>query len=686
MNNISEENVFPLIASSIHAEEIIAAVDSVLSGQFTMSVKVREFEKKFAEKVGSPFAVMCNSGSSGNLLSFAAVFNKVRASKVKSGCEVLIPAVCWSTSLWPIIQMGLKPVFVDVDPSTLNINIRDLQAKITSNSVAICMVHVLGNTCNMDELMKIVNQHSLVLIEDTCESLGSTYRGKSLGTFGEFGTFSFYFSHHITTGEGGMVTCKTQEDADLLKCLRAHGWSREQTNKESIHAQNPQIDPRFCFINLGYNLRPTEIAGALGLCQLERLDSMNSNRKANRARLLTSIKADCRWESQLMFPEAPANSDPAWFGFVGILHPSMEYLQKDYLEHLSSREIENRPIISGNFITQPAIKTLELECELKDKIFPGADYLGNCGFFIGIHTYPLSEKQIAYLTDSLLDFDFKRECVMVTGGSGIVGSALREYVENSEAEKCRKWIFLSSKDGDLRNLNATDELFRHHKPTKVIHLAVKLMAGGDMVTYGASLLKDNVQIDANDSQIPMSEKDLHAGPCHPSYEAYGCAKRQLEILSRSYRKQYGSNFVTLLPTNILGKKKELRTDGPVVESLIAKAINAKRSNTPFVCRGSGQPIRQFCYAPDLAKVVVWALDSYNDEDPLNIAGPEISIKELAERIASLVGLESDVVYDLSYSDGPMKRTVSVDKLKSIWPEFESTTFAAALESIISELN
>ena len=486
----SSENVFPLIASSIYSEEIIAAVDSVLSSQFTMSIKVREFEKKFAEKVGSPFAVMCNSGSSANLLSFAAVFNKLRSSKVKVGSEVLIPAVCWSTSLWPIVQMGLKPVFVDVDPLTLNINIRDLQAKITPSSVAICLVHVLGNTCNMDDLMKIVNQHSLVLIEDTCESLGSTYRDKALGTFGDFGTFSFYFSHHITTGEGGMVTCKTQEDADLLKCLRAHGWSREQSNKEVIHAENPHVDPRFCFINLGYNLRPTEIAGALGLCQLQRLDSMNSNRKANRARLITSIKSDPRWDSQFVFPEAPENSDPAWFGFVGILQRGMEYLQKDYLKHLSSRGIENRPIISGNFITQPAIKTLGLDHALKDETFPGADYLGSCGFFIGIHTYPLTKKQIAYLTDSILDFDFKRECIMVTGGSGIVGSALKEFVQNSEAEKVRKWIFLSSKDGDLRDIAATDELFRHHKPIKVIHLAVKLMAGGDMVSLSLlALLK-----------------------------------------------------------------------------------------------------------------------------------------------------------------------------------------------------
>jgi len=482
-SKVTDPSAFPLIASSIYAEEIIAAVDSVLSCQFTMSVKVKEFEKIFAEKVGSPFAVMCNSGSSGNLLAFAAVFNKMRCKKLSSGCEVLIPAVCWSTSLWPILQMGLKPVFVDVDPLTLNINIRDLQAKITDSSVAICMVHVLGNTCNMDDLMKIVCKYNLVLIEDTCESLGSKYDGKSLGTFGDFGTYSFYFSHHITTGEGGMITCKTQEDVDLLKCLRAHGWSREQSNKDVIHAENPQIDPRFCFINLGYNLRPTEISGALGLCQIRRLDSMNSNRNANRARLIVSIKSHPKWDSQFIFPEAPAKCVPAWFGFVGILPRNMEYLHKDFLTHLTRLGIENRPIISGNFVNQPAMKILELEDVHKGGPYPGADHLGSCGFFIGVHTYPLSESQITYLTNSLLDFDFKKECVMVTGGTGIVGSALKEYVEKVGASKTRKWIFLSSMDGDLRNLDETEELFRHHKPKRVVHLAVKLMAGGDMVVF-----------------------------------------------------------------------------------------------------------------------------------------------------------------------------------------------------------
>jgi GDP-L-fucose synthase len=236
------------------------------------------------------------------------------------------------------------------------------------------------------------------------------------------------------------------------------------------------------------------------------------------------------------------------------------------------------------------------------------------------------------------------------------------------------------------------------------------MAGGDMGTYGASLLHDNVRMDGNvlycaqkygatkvvsllssfaypkDASIPLSEKDLHEGSCHPSYEAYGNAKRQLEILSRSYRKQYGLDSITILPTNILGKKKVLRTDGPVVESLIAKAIISLESNTPFVCRGSGKPVRQFCYSEDIAKVILWALDSYSDGAPLNVAGPEISIKELAEQIALLLGLKREVVFDSSYSDGPLKRTVSTEKLRRLWPEFQSTDFIIALKEILRDVN
>ena len=313
INSAPDSTRFPLIASSIYADEIVAAVDSVLSGQLTMGKHVREFELEFAKKVGAPFAVMCNSGSSANLLALATATNQARTHRLCASAEVLIPAVCWSTSLWPILQMNLKPVFVDVDPLTLNVNLTDLRAKITGKTAAVMLVHVLGNMCNMDAVMDVCEQHRLLLIEDTCESLGSTYNGKLLGTFGSFGCFSFYFSHHITTGEGGMVVCRSQEDADLLRCLRAHGWTRELSNKDAYHRMYPEVDSRFMFVNLGFNLRPMEISGAIGKCQLRRLEEMNDNRISNRAKLIDALKMHPNWAGQLRFPVGPPTSEPAWF-------------------------------------------------------------------------------------------------------------------------------------------------------------------------------------------------------------------------------------------------------------------------------------------------------------------------------------------------------------------------------------
>ena len=257
---------FPLVDSSYDNQEIISCMATLLSGQLTMSTRVREFETSFARYCGAPYAVMVNSGSSANLLAFSALTNPLRARHLQPGDKVAVPAVCWSTSLWPIIQTGLIPVLVDADPMTLNLLIPSLRSALQRHELkAVMMVHILGNSTHMKELLDLVATHQLQLVEDTCESLGSRYDGRVLGTLGEFGTFSFYFSHHMTTIEGGMVLAKTEADYDLLKCLRAHGWSREQSNRSALESANGHIDPRFLFVNVGYNLRPMEIQAAFGL-------------------------------------------------------------------------------------------------------------------------------------------------------------------------------------------------------------------------------------------------------------------------------------------------------------------------------------------------------------------------------------------------------------------------------------
>ena len=707
-----KDEEFPLIASSIFSEEILAALDSILSGQLTMGMHVREFERAFAIKVGAPFAVMCNSGSSANLLALAALTNHLRSKRITPGDEVLLPAVCWSTSLWPIIQMGLVPVFVDVDPVTMNVDLEDLQSRITPKSRGILAVHVLGNMCDMDKLLKICNENDLLLIEDTCESLGSTHGGKYLGTFGQFGSYSFYFSHHITTGEGGMVVCQTQEDADLVRCLRAHGWTRELSNKDKLHQEYSHIDSRFMFVNVGYNLRPMEISGAIGKCQLLRLDSMNANRKENRARLLQALKGHNKWKNQLRFPAAPNDlADPAWFGFVALLREDLKNNLADYLSYLTDNNIENRPIISGNFVHQPAIKTLGIDVDPKG--YTGADDLGTCGFFIGVHTYRLSDTQIQYLANTMLSFDFHEltstKVILVTGGSGLVGRALKDHVATC-SRTYERWIFTSSKEADLRSYEEARELFKRHRPTHVVHLAVKLAAGSDMPKMAASLIQENTAIDSNVLKcsnefgvqkvlsvlssfaypekvtLPITEAQLHSGQCHPLYESYGTSKRNLEILSRAYRNQFNRNYITVIPSNIFGSITQLRDNGPVIDALISKAMHSSQSGCDFICRGSGLPRRQFCYAPDLANVLVWALDNYDEQEPLNIAGSEISIGDVARVIARAFSIEDKLTFDESFPDGPQYRTLSDAKLRSIFTTYEQTNFEIALRRVIETVS
>ena len=402
-NTVSQNNsLFPLISQSFDDREIIAAVDTLLDGRITMSHEVTQFEERFAKFIGAKYAVMVNSGSSANLLAVAAVSNPLRKQRVKPGDEVLVPAVAWSTSIWPWIQHGLKPIFVDIDPNTLNVDPNEIKKKITKNTKAFMAIHVLGNSAPIDKLQEVVKEHNLIWIEDTCESLGSKANNGYLGSFGDFGCFSFYYSHHITTGEGGMVICHSEEDYDLLKCLRSHGWSRQLSNRSALESENENIDPRFLFVNLGYNLRPLELQAAFGTCQLDRLEAMNATRNLNREKLIKALTEHPKWDNQFSFPYSSSGTEAAWFGFVCILSKEFIDCYKDYLSYLSSCGIENRPIISGNFTRQPSIKLLNIECHPED--FSGAELIHQRGFFLGIHTQELDDSLVKLIANNLLSY------------------------------------------------------------------------------------------------------------------------------------------------------------------------------------------------------------------------------------------------------------------------------------------
>ena len=263
------------------------------------------------------------------------------------------------------------------------------------------MVHVLGNSTDMQALLSLLEDHQILLIEDTCESLGSTYEGRSLGTLGEFGTYSFYFSHHMTIIEGGMVVARTAEDNDLLRCLRAHGWSREQSNKNQLERENPQIDPRFLFVNSGYNLRPMEIQAAFGLEQLTRLEGMNQQRRANAALMRDIFLQHPKWKGQLEFPMAGRNLNACWFGFPFLLAKDANVDRNRFTELLMHAGIDTRPIVSGNMALQPAVKLFDVDQSLGP--FRGAQQIHDRGVFVGVHAKPITRDRIEWLADTVLD-------------------------------------------------------------------------------------------------------------------------------------------------------------------------------------------------------------------------------------------------------------------------------------------
>lgn len=390
---------FPLGQNVHDSEDIKSMIDTLLTEKFTMGEQVKEFEQAFAEYVNVKYAMMVNSGSSANLIALSVLSNYQCKNKLNSGDEVLVPALCWSTSVFPIIQSNLTPVFVDVDPNTLNIDLNDLEKKITSKTKAIVLVHVLGNCTDMNQLMKIMTKYGLLLIEDTCESLGSKYNNKYLGTFGDFGTYSFYYSHHITTMEGGMVVTNDDEYYELMKCLRAHGWSRDLVNKTAIQEKYPNLDSRFTFVNLGYNVRPMEIQAAMGLKQLQKLTNKNDNRKANYQKIKTKIQQDSR-NDFISFPNETDKADVAWFGVTMFIDEQISL--KDYINYLTNNGVENRPIISGNMVRQPVIRDLCPELQPED--FVGADKCHFRGLFIGLPSSLMSDAMVEDLVNIILGY------------------------------------------------------------------------------------------------------------------------------------------------------------------------------------------------------------------------------------------------------------------------------------------
>jgi CDP-6-deoxy-D-xylo-4-hexulose-3-dehydrase len=389
----------PLNAPTYGASEVLEALDSLLSTRVTMGSKVDRFEQEFARYIGTKHAVMVNSGSSANLLIMAALANPLAPAglRLQPGDEVLVPAVTWSTTLWPVIQLGCIPVLVDADLATLNMSVAAAERAITPKTRAIFLAHILGNACDMQGFQALARKHDLILLEDSCEALGTTFQGLPTGRFSEAASYSFFFSHHITTIEGGMVVTNNDDLADLLRCLRAHGWTRHMHSRRALEAQHPEIDPRFLFVNIGYNLRPTELQAAFGLHQLPRLDGFNRRRKQLAAAFQAGLQG---LKDDLQLIEATPGADHTWFGFPVLLRERHAARRQEFSQHLESHRIETRPIIAGNLAVQPALKLFPHRL---GGSLPNAEAILHRGIYWGSHPH-MTEAEVNHVVQTVTRF------------------------------------------------------------------------------------------------------------------------------------------------------------------------------------------------------------------------------------------------------------------------------------------
>jgi CDP-6-deoxy-D-xylo-4-hexulose-3-dehydrase len=363
-------------------EEKQAIQNVIDSGRFTMGPYVEKFEQVFAEKFGSRFAVMTNSGSSANLIAIASLCYQ-KTSPLQPGDEVLVPAIAWATTYYPLMQYGLKLRFIDVELETLNMDISQLEKALTPQTKALVAVSILGNPCRLDLMRQFCDRHNLLFFEDNCESMGASIQGKACGTFGDIGTFSTFFSHHISTIEGGVCVTDNEELYHLMLAIRSHGWTRHLPSPSPIYQKREEdFFEAYRFIVPGYNVRPIEFSGAVGLEQLKKLDQFVEVRRKNGA----IWKALFENDSRFIIQKQEGGSAP--FAFTMILHPDLPISRKEVLALLKKEEILFRIITGGNFLRHDVIKYCDYSCFGN---MTNADLAHDRGFFIGNHPIDLQK-------------------------------------------------------------------------------------------------------------------------------------------------------------------------------------------------------------------------------------------------------------------------------------------------------
>ncbi len=369
--------LLPLARPYLSNPERSAIIKTVIDDWFpTMGPQVEKFESEFSRYMVRKMGVMVNSGSSANLVAIGAL---KETFDIEEGSEVVVPAMCWSTTVSPLVQYGFVPHFVDVNLSDFNINIDSLESAINKKTRMIMLVHALGFPANIKEVLKIARKHNLKVIEDTCESYGAKIGNRFVGSFGDAATFSFYASHHITTIEGGMILTDNEKIYETARSLRAHGWVRDydKSTIDKYSKKYPSVDTRFMFVTQGYNLRPTDISGAIGSEQLKIFEDTIEGKR----RLAKYWNGELEKLDIFLIREDAPGTRAVWLGYPITLKRKYVGLTKKLMRFLESKGIETRPIISGNFVNQPSVQKIRF----KSTATGTAEFINKSSFYIGCY-------------------------------------------------------------------------------------------------------------------------------------------------------------------------------------------------------------------------------------------------------------------------------------------------------------
>ncbi len=393
-------------------EEYIEAVDCLLKDWLVFGEKCGQFEKEFPKNLGKKFGILTNSGSSANLLMVSSLKSKKLQYNLKEGEKIITPVVGFPTTINPIIQNGFVPVFVDVTLPDLNLDLDQVEKELEKDPSirVILFAHALGNPPNMDRLMKMVKKHNLILLEDCCDALGSTYDGKLLGSFGDMASCSFYPAHHMTLGEGGFVATNNQNISKTLMSFR--DWGRDcycnlsspgcvvngtacGNRFRSWFKNEPDIiyDHRYVYSEIGYNLKPLEIQGAMGLVQLRKLKEFETARKNNYNKLYSVFAP---YEEYFYLPKATEKADPSWFAFLLTIKEGSFFSKNQFVNYLENNKIQTRSYFAGNVLYHKAYEDYAKNYENLKASFPVADLATKNSFFLGTYS-GITDEKIEYI-------------------------------------------------------------------------------------------------------------------------------------------------------------------------------------------------------------------------------------------------------------------------------------------------